>query len=123
MEKTNKVINVKNLNDENRSFDIKKLLLKSSDCIFTFAGAYFKQDGEFIQVSREDERASFYSYIDMESGKTVNVPVGYSDIFEEVNHVSSFNYDYIKFDNNFYSELKRKEEENKRFVRTISSQR
>ena len=123
MEKTNKVISVKNLNDENRSFDIKKLLLKSSDCIFTFAGAYFEQDGEFIQVSREDDRASFYSYIDMESGKTVNVPTVYSDIFEEVNHVSNFNYDHIKFDNNFYSELKRKEEENKRFVRTISSQR
>lgn len=123
MEKLNRVINVRNLNDETRSFDIRELLLRSSDCIFTYAGAYTEMNGEIVSVQRDDERAEFYSYVDMESGKTVKVPVVYSDVFEKVNYVSSFTSANNVLNKDFYDGIKNKEKENQKFVRTISSQR
>ena len=117
--KVQKVTKVENFKEENRNFDIEKLLLRSSDCIFAFSGAYKNENGDLVLVDRENADAEICMYSDMESGKSIKVPAAYSKLFEEANHVINFG----EMINNSKNNSEYKKQECKKYIRTISSSR
>ena len=84
---TNRVVRIKNLNDKERIFDINTTLAMSSDSIYIYSGTYANVNDKNILVDRDCLDAEYRAYSNIESCSIVKVPVEFSSLFEENNHV------------------------------------
>ena len=120
---TKKVKKVMNLKENDRQFEIKKLLMRSSDCIFNFSGAYKVENGSIVSVPRGSEDAEYHLYVDMETGRFVKVPINYCKIFEETNRIVSTNVIQSNTNPGLSKKIEKRKIRAKAFVKTISSDR
>lgn len=115
---TNRVVRIKNLNDKERTFDINTTLAMSSDSIYIYSGTYANINDKDILVDRDCLDAEYRVYSNVESCALVKVPVEFSNLFEENNHV-------VFLDNKKYAFLKNSNKSNHdqpmKFVRKVSS--
>ena len=116
------VVSVKNVKEESREFDIKKVLKTNSDCLLGFEGAY-KTIGKLNVPVEDISKADYVVYSNFETCDKVTVPAIYKDFFESFNHVLPLSLVLVKHDDKAIERQRLRAENAKKFVRTFSSNR